>query len=195
MDKTPPTKLPSELPRLFREARQGNEDAARLIVERYGKAIRRSVRHYLHQKLRAKFDSSDFEQAVWASFFNGQNELDDFTSSTDLMRFLTKVARNKVVDEFRRRVQGKKYNVNRERSLNDPAAPLDFAAAPATPSQMAIAGEEWERLLADAPSHHRRVMRMRMEGAKFTEIAEAEELHERTARRVIARAKQQVEST
>ena len=184
------TKLPTELARLFREARNGSEDAARRIITRYSAAIRRTVRHSLHQKLRAKFDTCDFEQEVWASFFGGRSELNQFDSSSELMKYLVRVARNKVVAEFRRRLQSQKYNVNRERSLDGPdAGPLGIDHSQPTPSQNAIADEEWRRLLGKEPEHYQRMLHMRRDGSTFDEISAGECVNERTARRVVKRAR------
>ena len=53
---------------LMRSVREGSEDAARMLFDRYAPHIRRVVRRKLHQKLRPQFDSVDFVQDVWASF-------------------------------------------------------------------------------------------------------------------------------
>ena len=47
----------------------GSEEAAWNFIETYGPHIQRVVRRRLHQSLRSKFDSVDFVQMVWASFF------------------------------------------------------------------------------------------------------------------------------
>lgn len=177
----------TELARLFHEARNGSEDAARQIVTRYSSAIRRTVRHLLHHKLRPKFDTCDFEQAVWASFFAESTQLEGFQSSSDVLKYLVRVARNKVVEEYRRRLLGRKYNVNREHSLDDPdgESPIDHSQA--TPSQNAIAGEEMARLLAAHPDTQQRLLRRRIEGKTYREMATDERVHERTARRTVQR--------
>lgn len=49
---------------LIGRVREGSEDAAWQLVERYGGHIRRTVRRALDPRLRSKFDSLDFVQSV-----------------------------------------------------------------------------------------------------------------------------------
>ena len=53
---------------LMEQLRLGDQDAAWTIIEIYGPHIKRVVRRDMHDKLRSKYDSADFVQAVWASF-------------------------------------------------------------------------------------------------------------------------------
>jgi len=91
------------------------------------------------------------------------------------------------VDEIRRRLQTQKYNVNRERSLDDSTYDLgDKLLAPQpTPSQVAAAKDWWARLLKDKPEHYRRVVQLRREGNTFWQIAEKTGLSEKTVRRIL----------
>jgi RNA polymerase sigma-70 factor (ECF subfamily) len=56
-----------------------------------------------------------------------------------------------------------------------------------TPSQIAIAREQWEKYLRDQPERDRTILQMRIGGATFLEISQQLGIHERTARKVIAR--------
>src|SRR6202022_1858906 len=89
---------------------------------RYGHHILHVVRRKLHSKLRPKFDSLDFGQDVWASFFAAEPHDQRFESPSALAAFLAQVARNKVAEAFRTRLQRQKYNLNRENSLDGSAA-------------------------------------------------------------------------
>jgi hypothetical protein len=68
-----------ELTDLLERARQGCQQAARLLYERYGPAVRHAVRRRLAPSLRRHFDSADFIQSVWGSFFQ---PFDDATVHT-----------------------------------------------------------------------------------------------------------------
>jgi len=59
----------SELRRPAGARCEGSEDAAREFVATYGPPILRVVRRQMNKCLRSKYDSIDFEQSVWASFF------------------------------------------------------------------------------------------------------------------------------
>jgi RNA polymerase sigma factor (sigma-70 family) len=157
------------------------------LVQLYSHHIRRVVRKKLHQKIRSKFDSDDFAQAVWASFFALQPTQHDFTDPDRLLAFLVNMARNKVIDAIRQRFQSLKYDVNREHSLDGSAA-YKAAALPArqpTPSQVVAAREEWDLLRARLEPRDQRILDLRLEGYTYGQIAEQVGVDEKTVRRVL----------
>src|SRR5262249_36628315 len=87
---------PEDFTALMQRVRSGSQDAAQQLVEQYGQHILRVIRRMLHKKLRSKFDSLDFQQDVWASFFADQPQK-TFDRPEALAAFLAKVARNKVL--------------------------------------------------------------------------------------------------
>jgi RNA polymerase sigma factor (sigma-70 family) len=173
---------------LIESVRTGSQEAAWRLIDLYGSHIQRVVRRTLDRRLRSQFDSLDFVQLVWASFFSEPTEIQSFETSDELVRYLAVVARNKVIDEARRRLGTKKYNVSRERSLDDSALRHDgLAATGPTASEVAIARETWDRLITSQTPQHREVVRLRFMGSTYNEIAEQVGIHERTARKVIER--------
>ena len=172
---------------LMQRVREGSEEAARELLRRYGEHILRVVRRKLHKKLRPKFDSCDFVQAVWASFFANAPRKYTFDHPQALIAFLVTLAQNKVVEAVRQRFQRQKYNVNREHSLEGSVAceAAELAARQPTPSQVAVANEEWHRLLAELPAHYQRMLLLLREGHTQREIAQQLGVNERTIRRVI----------
>ena len=56
----------------------GSEEAIQKFIQTYGPHIQRVVRRRLHHKLRSKFDSVDFVQMVWASFFATPDRISQF---------------------------------------------------------------------------------------------------------------------
>ena len=54
---------------LMERARSGDPAAIRDFLERFEQEVRVMVRSRLPKKLRPRFDSGDFVQAVWQSFF------------------------------------------------------------------------------------------------------------------------------
>jgi RNA polymerase sigma-70 factor (ECF subfamily) len=167
----------------------GSEEAAQELVELYGPAVLRAVRRRLNSRLRSKFDSDDFVQDVWASFFADPPRMNTFRSPDDLAGFLAVLARNKVVDVVRKRLQLDKSNVNREESLED--APFlvqdQLIAQQPSPSTAAMTREEWDELLRKQPLVYRRILLRFRDGRTPAEIAQEQEISERTVRRVIAR--------
>jgi RNA polymerase sigma-70 factor (ECF subfamily) len=179
--------LQQEFQHLIAEVRAGSQDAAWTLIERYGPHIQQVVRRRMHARMRSKFDSVDFVQAVWASFFKERTKAAQFDTPEGLMGFLEAMARNKVVDEVRRRMQTQKYGGQREHTLYEEAAPSPHSQPHYrdTPSQIAVARERWNRLLADLPEHYRQIIKLRYEGETCEQIAAKVGMHERSVRKVI----------
>lgn len=163
----------------------GSQTAARELVEGYGHYILYVIRRRLHDQLRSKFDSRDFEQEVWASFFANLPKKQAFQSPEELIGFLTSLARNKVVESVRQRLRAQKYNVIRETPLGDAPDAADLPARQPTPSEVAMGREEWDRLLQNQPAAYRCILALLRVGKTLQETARELDVSERTVRRVI----------
>lgn len=172
---------------LMHHVLEGSEDAAWDLVEQYGEPIRRAVRRALSERLRSKFDSLDFVQIVWNSLFRARDKLDRFDRPEELTAYLVAMARNKVGMEVRRRLMSNKYNVNQERSLDQLQAQghVDIPSPQPTPIDVAIAREQWNRMLQDQPERYRQIIQMRLQGHTYRSIADAVQLDECTVRRFL----------
>ncbi|MCS6977290.1 MAG: sigma-70 family RNA polymerase sigma factor [Gemmatales bacterium] len=179
----------SEFQVLMDQVLAGSEDAARQLVRTYGPAVLRAVRRKLNGRLRSKFDSDDFVQDVWASFFASPPRNHDFASPQDLAAYLIRVARNKVIDVVRQRLHRQRYDVKREQSLQarDGALEHRLVSPHASPSTIAMTAEEWEALLRRQPPVYRAILLRYREGQTPTQIAASQGISERTVRRVLAR--------
>src|SRR6478672_13692675 len=93
---------PRPFQELLREAQAGSEAAAKELYETYVSHVLRCVRNRMWHRLRSKFDSQDFVQQVWASFFVGDGRLPDFETPDDLIAYLVRLAMKKGVMEGRR---------------------------------------------------------------------------------------------
>jgi RNA polymerase sigma factor (sigma-70 family) len=172
----------------------GSESAVERLLGLYGDHLCRAVRRRLNRALRPKFGTSDFVQSVWASFFRDRSQLSRFRRSSELIAFLTRVANNKVVDEYRRRLETQKANVNRERSMSDDAyQDSRLPCHDPTPSQAAIADEEWARMQGAVPSQYRAILELRAAGETHEEIARRLGVNEKTIRRVLGKLRTRLE--
>jgi RNA polymerase sigma factor (sigma-70 family) len=174
---------------LMQRLRAGSQEAARELCHRYGPYILRVVRTKLHKRLRSKYDSSDFAQAVWASFFAHLPEDPTLDQPEALAVFLARLTQHKVIDILRHHFQTQKENINRECSLEDPAissATNLFARQP-TPSQVAEVNEQWEQLLKSQPARYRPILILLREGHTHEEIARKLGLSEKTVQRLVRR--------
>ncbi|SIO24413.1 RNA polymerase sigma-70 factor, ECF subfamily [Singulisphaera sp. GP187] len=174
---------------LIDQAKAGDQDAIQSL-QRFENDIRMMVRVRLPRPLRSQFDSMDFVQDVWHSFFRIFNhDPERFAQVRDLRGYLAGVARNKVVEEYRRRSLTQKYDVEREEPLyirrGNRDIPRELIASDPTPSQDAQARERLDQLLEGRSPREAEVIELRRQGLTFEEIAAQTGLHERTVRRVI----------
>lgn len=175
---------------LIEQIRQGSEVAATELIERFGPHIVRVVRRRLSRRLRSQFDSVDFVQAVWASVFAQREALSRFSGPDALVAFLITVARNKVIDEARRRLIYENRNINRELPQHwcSDISPLDEIAGPEPrPSQIAMAKEllEENRFASDRDKLQQQILRLRTAGVSQDEIAAKLAVHPKTVQRFL----------
>ena len=155
------------------------------MLRRYEAKVRLVVRRQLPRLLRSKFDSLDFLQSVWGSFFQrvrtGPTDIED---EPNLVAFLAWAARNRVFDEYRR-ASSQKHDVRREVPLFEGGYSNDLEAPLETPSQVVQARETLERLQDLVPEDRRQILSLKAEGYSCREIGERIGLSERTVQRVI----------
>src|SRR4051794_1085352 len=117
----PPRDESRDIRELLARIREGDEEAARELLARYESKVRLVVRRQLPRLLRSRFDSLDFLQSVWGSFFHrvrtGATDLDE---ERNLIAFLAWAARNKVIDEYRR-ASSQRQDIRRESPLRQEA--------------------------------------------------------------------------
>ena len=174
---------------LMQRVREGSEDAAWELVDKYGGYLRRAVRRVLSHKLRSKFDSLDFVQLVWNSFFRERGEIDHFERPEHFVKFLAGMADNKVKMEARRRLSLAQYNVGREVSLGHAPGEdgCEIAAHEPEPVDLAIARERREQLLSGQPERYRQIIQLKLQGHSPEEIATILELDGHTVRRFLTK--------
>jgi RNA polymerase sigma-70 factor (ECF subfamily) len=172
----------SSLATLLDRLCQGDAGAAEQVFQAYEPYLRMVVRRQLSPALRAKFDSVDVVQSVWADVLDGFREAGwRFANTAHLRAFLIKATRNRFIDRFRQHQQA----LEREEPLpgND-AATLRASRQP-RPSEVAQAGELWEQMLALCPPQHRELLRLKRQGVPLAEIAAQTGLHESSVRRIL----------
>ncbi len=107
-----------DISQLIARAKAGDDTAIREFLNRFEPEVRIMVRGRLPKSLRTRFDSMDFVQAVWQSFFTDlKGSSRQFENVHHLRGFLAGVARNKVFEEHRRLTRTKKHAMEREQSL------------------------------------------------------------------------------
>jgi RNA polymerase sigma factor (sigma-70 family) len=166
--------------------RSGCPQAAEDLHAQYSPHVRRIVRRRLGPRLRSQFDSVDFLQQVWKSFFAGDLCEHDFDTPEALVGYLCRTATHQIYEEYRRNGTQKRdlnrVNAGREDGYFDVIAPRQ-----ATPSQEVVAGERFERLMADQPPDVRRILEMLRAGYTHDVIARAVGINKKTIQRLLDR--------
>jgi RNA polymerase sigma-70 factor (ECF subfamily) len=144
--------------------------------------LRMVVRRQLPSWLRAKFDSVDVVQSVWADLLDDLRSSNyRFADAAHLRAFLVKVTRNRFIDRLRQHERAR----DREEALYESHAAQGAVAPDPRPSQVAQAEELFEQILALCPESHREVVRLKREGLALDEIARRTKLHPSSVRRIL----------
>lgn len=176
-----------EFARLMERARAGSGDAAQELMGRYGPDVLRAVRRRLHKRLRSKYDSADLAQEVWASFFRGPLGRFHFATSTDLKRFLARMAGNKTADLFRAHRCIKR---RREHALDSHTVRhevRDLAGDLSSPSQALRDEEQWQQVCGRQSERVQRILLLLRQGKTYQEIARDLGMADRSVRRWVLR--------
>jgi RNA polymerase sigma factor (sigma-70 family) len=186
-----------EFAELLRRARAGESAAIRDFLEQFEQEVRTMVRSRLPRKLRTQFDSTDFVQSVWQSFFV-ESDSRDFDNVEHVRRFLFGMVRNKVREQHRRLTRTEKYDLAREERLyvrkGDREVPREVVSPDPSPSAAVQATDRMAQLTAGRSPLEIEVLTLRRQGLTFVEIAERTGINERAVRRVIEAIRSALES-
>ena len=167
----------------------GDSQAAEQVFRVYEPYLRQVVRRQLSAALRAKFDSADIVQSVWADLLRGFGKSSwHFASASDLRTFLLTAVRHRLIDR-RRRCQNA---LEHEEPLREEASGTALFCDEPRPSEAAQADDLWQRMLALCPPVHHSVLLLRRQGLSFVEIAERTGLHEGSIRRIFRQLARQL---
>jgi RNA polymerase sigma-70 factor (ECF subfamily) len=167
---------------LLEKLTHGEWAAAEKVVRDFEPFLRAMVRRRLTPSLRAKFDSMDVVQSVWANVLDGFRAGERaFKDQAHLRAFLARVTYNHFVNQCRRHSAA----LDHEESLqSDDTHRLRPSDQP-RPSEVAQADELWETLMELCPPAHRQILELKRQGFPLAEIAARVGLHEGSVRRIL----------
>jgi len=168
---------------LLHACRQRDPTAASELVRRYLPHVRAAVRRRLAIGLRNRFDSQDFAQDVWLSFFRAAIDRLDLEDEPALIAYLSQMARLKVLEEYRHQ-STQKIGLPRDTPLEETTHTVGREP---TPSAAAIADDEWEKLTAGLAEREKQMLRMLRDGHTHADTAAAFGLSEKTVQRLVRR--------
>lgn len=160
----------------------GDPAAAESVFLAFEPYLRMVVRKRLPPRLRAKFDSMDVVQSVWADLLRGFREAGwRFSDEAHLRAFLVKLTRHRFIDRIRRHQTA----VRKERPLGELVQADEPASPQPSPSELVQADELRDRMLALCSPSHREIVRLKMEGIPVSEIAVRLGMHVGSVHRVL----------
>ena len=172
----------SQLEGLIERLNSGDVSAAEELFRLYEPTLRLLVRRQLRPALRAKFDSMDVVQSVWADVLEGfQDDRWHFADPAHLQAFLSRLARHRFLDNCRRN----RAALSREVPLSESLPASALASSEPRASEIARRDEIWDRVLALCPPAHHDLLRFKRLGLTVVEIAARTGLHPGSVRRVL----------
>lgn len=167
---------------LLEQLTSGDPAATEQVFRTYEPYLRMVIRRRLSPQMRAKFDSIDIVQSVWVHLLKHFQESGyRFADAGHLRAFLVQLTHNRLTDCLRRH----RLALEHERSLEGSEADQIVPAEQPRPSEVAVADELWEQLLALCPSRHQEILRLKREGALTGEVAARTGLNEGSIRRIL----------
>jgi RNA polymerase sigma-70 factor (ECF subfamily) len=161
---------------------QGDVAAAQQVFLTYESCLRQVVRRHLPLQLRAKFDSVDVVQSIWADLVHRFREDHwRFADANHLRSFLIKVTRHRLIDRYRQL----HMSLAKEQPMASESGVAGATARQPSPSEEVQADELWQQMLALSPPGHHELLRLKRQGLPVPEIAARTGMHEDSIRRVL----------
>ena len=146
---------------LMDRVRKGSPEAVFELVRKYQQDLLDAVRRALNPDLRSKFDSVEFAQMVWLSFFRLPRHAARLDTSRQFVAYVVKMALHKVFMEVRRR-ETLKHDVSREVPLSEDCEEAVSREPP--PVDLAIAKETLDQLLKNLSPRDSQIVETQTEG-------------------------------
>jgi RNA polymerase sigma-70 factor, ECF subfamily len=168
---------------LLRGVRQGSQDAATRLYQRYARRLRSLARARLSPGLARRLDPEDIVQSVFSRFFRHVRRGDyDIPEGEELWKLFLVIALNRI-----RSAESYHRADKRDVAATSPGDQLDqLPTAPGRADEAdtllrIVVAEALERL----PERYREVVRRRMEGYEVAEIARQTGRSQRTVERIL----------
>ena len=170
------------LDNLLAQLCSGDTAAAEQVFLAYEPYLRKAVRRQLPAPLRAKFDSADILQSVWADVLHGFREAGwRFIDADHLRGFLFVATRNRLIDRIRQHQKA----MDREEPVGEGDRTQVLPSPQPRPSEVAQADDLWQRILAQCPPEHHPILEFKRQGYSLAEIGQRTGLHPDSVRRIL----------
>jgi RNA polymerase sigma-70 factor (ECF subfamily) len=148
----------------------------------YEPYLRMMVRRKLPARLRAKFDSVDVVQSVWADLLDGFREAGwRFADAAHLRAFLIKATRHRFIDRLRQHDR----ILEHEHAVDGKALEALSESNQERASELVLADDQWEQMLAICPKGLHDILILRRQGKSLDEVAAVTGYHKSSIRRIL----------
>lgn len=167
--------------------RQGDQDAARQIVERYIDRLLLLARSRISQRLASRVDAEDIVQSVFRTFFlrvkDGQFA---FADQDDLCKLLVRITLHKTLRQVAFHKAAKR-DPSQETDQGDLHREQLLALLDTEPSPEATVAflDQLEHFFSQLLPQERQILELRLQGFSNDEIAKKLNVYDRKIRRVI----------
>jgi RNA polymerase sigma factor (sigma-70 family) len=174
--------MTAALDSLMARLNAGDEAALKQMFVAFEPYMRMVVRRRIAGSLRAKFDSADVVQSVWADVVQNLRAARWKFENLDQFRaLLMTMTRNRFIDRLRKHQASLRHEVSLPK-LGGDALPADRCPRV---SENFYADELWQQMIEVCPSAHLQLLAMKRQGATIAEIARRCNLHEGSVRRIL----------
>ncbi len=173
--------------------REGDQQAAMALVERFTQRLLALARSQLSEKMARRVDPEDVVQSAYRSFFAAARaDRYELTRQGDLWHLLAAITLHKLHHQVARHTADKRA-LDREVRLTQESGLLgvhpELMARTPTPAEAAALVDELEFVLRQMKPLDRQMIEMRLQGHRVPEIAVATDRSERWVRRVLEQFK------
>jgi RNA polymerase sigma-70 factor (ECF subfamily) len=183
----------NESAELVQRWRNGDQQAATQLVERFTERLLALARSQLSDKLTRRLDPEDVVQSAYRSFFAGaRGDRYVLERCGDLWRLLAAITLHKLHHQVARHTAHCR-SVEREATFGQADGLLgmtvELVAREPSPAEAAALADELAEVLRPLRASHRGMVEMRLQGYSLQEIAAATDRSERLVRLVLDQVK------
>ena len=172
---------------LVQRCRQGDQDAARQLVDAYIERLLPLARKRISQRLASRVDAEDIVQSAFRIFFARlQDDQFEIRDQDDLYRLLVRITLHKTLRQIAHHKAAKR-DPSQEIAQGENARErlLQILANEPTPEDTVCFLDQLEHFMERLPETERRILELRLEGYSTDEIAQALGTYDRKVRRVL----------
>ena len=160
---------------------EGDTDALEQVFLAFEPGLHNWVKRHLTTPLRSKLDTSDIILATWVDVLRHIRRSGRFSDADHFRRFLYILVCNRTIDYVRQQ----SVEMEKIGSLEGAESHCAFPSRDPSPSEIAQAGELWQRIVDRCPPEHRPILELRRDGHTLGEIAAQTGLHPDSIRRIL----------